>query len=302
VTPQVSVVVPTVDRVPLLARCLRGLALQRGVDWELLVVHDGDDGVTRLLAEHADRLPLTAVRSVQRTAPAKRNLGWARAIGEFVAFTDDDCEPAPGWLAAAVRAFADGVDLVQGRVDPHPEDRDVSGLFARTVRVERYDDVFPNANLVFRRSALDRVDGYDERLTGGEDTDLAWRVLESGGRGVYADDALVYHAVRAVSFADHLRSLPRWSTLPLVVHRHPRLRERAYRRYFWKSSHPAAVLALAGLAAGTVDRRALVLTAPLLWRRLGRRGVRAGAQLAVADVVEALVLVAGSARHRSVLL
>jgi GT2 family glycosyltransferase len=305
----VAVVIPTVDRVALLDRCLSGVAAQEGdVDYEVVVVHDGDRGVEALLAPWAEKLPsLRVVRIAEREAGVKRNAGWRATDAPWIAFTDDDCEPAPGWLAAAMAASGsgsdDGVELVQGPVRPHPADDHVTGLFKRTLDVPAATDTYPNANLVYARRALERVGGFDPAVWGGgEDTDLAWRVLESGGRAVWAPDALVWHAVRPATFAQHVRSLWRWSTLALVLRRHPQLRRLLHRRLFWKRSHPSAALAIAGLLVAPFDRRALALCVPLLARRVREAGPRDGVQLAAADVVEVGVMVAGAVRYRVVLL
>ena len=299
----VSVVVPTVDRVALLERCLRGLAAQAGGPaYEVLVVHDGDPGIVALLDAWQDRLPLRPLRCPDRGASAKRNLGWRSALAPVVAFTDDDCEPQPGWLAAGVAAMVAGVDLVQGQVEPHPEDAQVDAVFARTIEVREPNPHFANANLLYRRTALEIAGGYDERLSAGEDTDLAWRVKEAGGAVGWAPQARVWHAVRAPSFLAHLRSLPRWASLPAVVRRHPGLRDTVSYRFFWKPVHPRAVVALAGLLLAPGDRRSLLLTLPLLVFRVRRAGVRGGLQLAASDLAEVAVVVVGSVRHRSLLL
>lgn len=284
----VTVVVPTVDRVDLLERCLSGLR-----DATVLVVHDGDPGVRRLLEDRG----VEALQIAQRGVSAKRNAGWRAATTEHVAFTDDDCEPAPGWVPALL---AEGSDLVAGPVAPHPADA-AAGRWSRTV-VSTAPGLYPGCNLMVRRSALAAVGGFDESLHGGEDTDLAWRVRESGASHGWAEDALVWHAVRPVTFVQQLRSLPRWAGLPLVVRRHPQLRELAHRRVFWKPSHPLALLALAGLAALPRNRRALLAVLPLLAVNVRASGAREGTQQAVNDLAETAVLVAGSVRHRSVLL
>ena len=284
----VTVVVPTVDRVALLRRCLRGLS---GAD--VLVVHDGDPGVVALLSE----LGVRSLQIAERGVSAKRNAGWRAATSGWVAFTDDDCEPAPGWLEAVTAASA---DLVAGPVRPHPEDR-AEGLWARTVRSEE-PGLYPGCNLVVRRTSLEGVGGFDESLHGGEDTDLAWRVRESGASVAWVDEAVVWHAVREVTFAEQLRSLPRWLGLPLVVKRHPQLRALAHRRWFWKASHPRALLALGALLLSPVEPWLALGVLPLLLASLRRSGVRGGLQVAVNDLVETVVLVAGSVRHRSLLL
>jgi glycosyltransferase involved in cell wall biosynthesis len=284
----VTVVVPTVDRVDLLRRCLRGLTGEN-----VLVVHDGDPQVQHLLAETG----VAGLRIAERGVSAKRNAGWRAASTEWVAFTDDDCEPSPGWVAALVR---DGSDLVAGPVAPHPEDH-AEGRWRRTV-VSTAPGFYPGCNLMVRRSALARVDGFDESLDGGEDTDLAWRVRESGATHGWAPDALVWHALRRVTFPEQLQSLQRWSGIPLVVKRHPQLRELAYHRYFWKPSHPVALLAVLGLLGAPVNRRALLAVLPLLGTQLRQAGVREGLQQSVNDVVETAMLLQGSVRHRTVLL
>lgn len=300
--PRISVVVPTVDRVELLERTLRGLAAQEGVNFEAIVVHDGDTGIVALLDEWQQKLPLRPLQISERGAVPKRNAGWRAARAPIVAFTDDDCEPTPGWLAAALVAFdadATGLDLVQGRVDPHPEDAGVTGVFKRTIRVNEHYQGYPNANLVYRKSALERVNGFDEAFWGaGEDSDLAHRVIESGGGVTYVDDALVWHAVRTVGFVDHLKSLPRWANASLTMKRHPQLRPYVYHRIFWKRSHATGALALIGVLLLPFTRKAIVLVLPhFAWRM--KSGARSGAQLAVTDIAEVAVTIAGSIRYKT---
>jgi hypothetical protein len=286
----VTVVVPTVDRVDLLRRCLGGLSGAR-----VLVVHDGHAGVAALLAE----LDVPSLVIGDRGVSAKRNAGWKAAGTPLVAFTDDDCEPAPGWVGALAAAAADA-DLVAGPVRPHPQDV-AEGRWARTVTAEQ-PGFYPGCNLLVRKELLEKVDGFDESLHGGEDTDLAWRVREAGGRAAWADEGLVWHAVRPVTFPEQLRSLPRWAGLPLVVRRHPQLRALAHRRWFWKSTHPVALLAILGVIASPFRWWTLAAVLPLLVSRVRRNGPVGGMQHAVNDVAETLVMVAGSVRHRALLL
>ena len=123
----------------------------------------------------------------------------------------------------------------------------------------------------------------------------------AGGRAVWVQDALVLHAVRALSFPQHLASLWRWRALPEVVKRHPQLREPLLGRVFWKRTHPLAVLAL-GAALTPWKRPAALLALPLLAVRVRQRGPRFGTQLAVADVAEVAVVLVGSAQARTLLL
>ena len=295
----VSVVVPTVDRVDLLQRCLVSLKAQELPADEVIVVHDGNLEVDALLASWQDRLPLRCLQIKERGASAKRNAGWRAAQHPLVAFTDDDCAPTPGWLTALCAASG---DLLAGPIAAHPEDSQTASVFGRTIEIDQEGPYFPAANIAVTRELLGRVGGFDETMAAGEDTDLAWRVQEAGGVAAWVPDALVHHAVRPATFPQHLRSLWRWRDLALVVRRHPSLRSHLQGGLFWKRSHPLALLAMAG-AVGSLRKPSLVvLAAPLLAMRWRERGPRFGTQLAVADVAEVGVVLAGSVKHRTVLL
>jgi glycosyltransferase involved in cell wall biosynthesis len=116
----VSVVVATHNRAGNLERMLAGLAAQERPADEVIVVDDGSTDDTQVVLErHRGRgtLPLRVIRRPAAAGPATaREEGWHAASGELVAFTDDDCVPLPGWLAAGERAWArDSDSFVQGR-------------------------------------------------------------------------------------------------------------------------------------------------------------------------------------------
>src|SRR5690348_931640 len=101
---RISVVIPTYRRPELLSGCLAALGLQEfdPDDWEIVVADDAASEETRRQVEHwADhsRVPIVYTAPTGAHGPAAaRNAGWRAARGEIVAFTDDDCRPAPRWL------------------------------------------------------------------------------------------------------------------------------------------------------------------------------------------------------------
>ena len=102
--PRFSIIVPTFRRPVELARCLDALIrLDYPRDgFEVMVVDDGSGASPEDVVERVrDRLNVTLVAQEHNRGPASaRNAGAARAAGEFLAFTDDDCAPAPDWLRA----------------------------------------------------------------------------------------------------------------------------------------------------------------------------------------------------------
>jgi glycosyltransferase involved in cell wall biosynthesis len=254
----VSVVVATHNRAGNLERMLAGLAAQERPADEVIVVDDGSTDDTQVVLErHRGRgtLPLRVIRRPAAAGPATaREEGWHAASGELVAFTDDDCVPLPGWLAAGERAWArDSDSFVQGRTEPEQEH---PGPFSRSLRVERMNASFPTCNMMYPRALLERIGGFDTntygREPGGEDCDLAWRAIEAGARPVFAGDAVVRHAVTHPGPLGKLRIAARWTTPMTAYARHPGLRRTQFVHWiFWKDIHYLFVRALVGFLLPT---------------------------------------------------
>src|SRR5205823_9205883 len=119
---QVTVVVPARDAEATLGRALDAIASQRLEEpWETIVVDDGSSDGTVAIAERAPG-GVTVLRADAAGPAAARNRGADAARGDVLAFTDADCYPEPGWLAAGLRAL-ESADLVQGAVEPDPSVR-----------------------------------------------------------------------------------------------------------------------------------------------------------------------------------
>jgi glycosyltransferase involved in cell wall biosynthesis len=253
----VSVVVATHNRVECVRRLLDSLAAQTipAGAFEVIVVDDGSsDGTDQMLAEAA-RAPL-GLRTIRRTVSAgpaaARNDGWRAARAALIAFTDDDCEAAPEWLAEGLRSCqAHPGAVVQGRVDPMPAEAHHESPFTRTLRVHGDGPYYQTCNIFYPRALLERLGGFDAQtypVPGGEDTDLAWRAIEAGAPTAYADRAQVFHAVARIGARGRLRVASRWSRTLQVYRRHPGARERVFTRgVFWKPWHYTFVRATLAL-------------------------------------------------------
>lgn len=321
----VSVVVATWNRAARLQRLVDALAKQEGAPpFELVVVDDGsEDDTPDVLAALAATapFPLRPIRLDGNQGPAvARNAGWRAATGELILFTDDDCWPEPGWVAAMAEALA-GADLVQGRTSPDPEVPDRDWL-AHTIEVLEERGLYETCNMGYQRSWLERVGGFDERFRShggrsgpiyGEDTDLAWRMKEQGARSAFCDDAVVIHEVRPGTLLDRLRSLRRREGIVMLVRRHPEVRSSFGGGWWFQHSHRPALLALAGGALALTGPRnplrwlvGLWLAYPYIayrtsglaiWHR-----VKFLPQILAVDLGEIAVLAWASAKHRTLVL
>jgi cellulose synthase/poly-beta-1,6-N-acetylglucosamine synthase-like glycosyltransferase len=289
--PEVSVVVPTHSRPAGLARLLAALREQTlaGERFEVVVVDDGSDPP----AQAGDGARV--VRHERARGPAAaRNAGWREAGAPLVAFVDDDCVPAPGWLDAILAAGDGDAAVVQGPVEHRGE---VTPL-DHTIEVAGPSRLCVSANIAYARALLERTGGFDETLRrAGEDVELGTRALAAGGELRWAPEARVEHEVRRLGLAGRVRQTLAWTESVRVVGMHPELRDLLTARVFWRPSHPLLLLALAA-AATRRPLVALVGAAPYVRHRRGRwLPVHA-----VVDAVEIAAAAAASVRYRTLML
>lgn len=316
-----TVVVPSHDRPLRLLWLLNALEEQTLAPeaWEVVVVHDSSGPETEaLLLDHplraAGRLRHHSCVPGSASPSAKRNTGWRDARAPLIAFTDDDCRPAPEWLASVLAAHAGAPDAVlQGTTRPDPFEEHLldTVTHARSQHIDPPHFYAQTCNIAYPVSLLERVGGFDELgpVPAGEDTDLFLRCEDAGARMVAAPDAVVYHAVEPLTLYRLLRFTTRWEHLAAVVKRHPRVRRQLFAGVFWKPRHAPALLAAAGLLlAPRRPARAVLLCLPWI-RATGvplprsprqlARVARALPRFAAIDAVEIVTAVRGAVRYRT---
>lgn len=309
-TPRVSVVVATHQRPDGITRTLAALRAQTlpAEAFEIVVVDDGSGPETAKALERAaghGGPALRVLRNAVAGGPGRaRNRGWREARGELIAFTDDDCEPTPRWLEAALEAWAgEPQRFVQGPTRPNPAHADRAGPYSHTLEVTALGPWWETANIFYPRAALEHADGFDEQHSRtGEDTDLGWRLLTAGWEPVWAPAALVHHDVTRLGPRRKLRLAWRWDETMLVFKRHPPLRDELVTGIFWNRNHWWLVRAAV----------ALVLPERLWWARwwlaapyvlrLGTPRPDVVAFLIAHDLVEIAACARGGLRYRVLVL
>jgi glycosyltransferase involved in cell wall biosynthesis len=205
--PRFSVVVPTYSRPRQLGACLTALAASSYPRelFEVVVVNDGGAPPDECVASFRDRLDVRLI-SQEHAGPAiARNTGAANAAGTFLAFTDDDCMPAPGWLRALdARLAAEPDRLVGGRIVNSLSENVYSEASQLLVQYlyEYFADrrsgprFFSSSNLALRADLFQAIGGFDRGfvLSAGEDREICDRWQQGGRELSYEADALVYHA------------------------------------------------------------------------------------------------------------
>ena len=236
-TPEFTIVIPTYQRPALLLKCLDALGRQRlpRDQFEIIVVDDGNSPetetavllFTKQIAQSGGPLEVRYLGQPSRRGPAAaRNRGWRAARGGIVAFTDDDCLPQPDWLSAALPNFRRGAQVVTGQLrmplPRNPTAHDRTTAFLETAE-------FITANCFCRKSALERVGGFEEAFDTAwrEDSDLQFKFIRAGISIGRCPEAIIVHPLRESPWYAPLRDERKNRYDALLYKRHPDLfRER----------------------------------------------------------------------------
>jgi GT2 family glycosyltransferase len=178
-----------------LGAAVGSLLSQRGVEVDVAVVGNGwaptglPDGVKTVALEENVGIP------------AGRNAGVGAVRGELLFFLDDDARLAsPDALERVAARMTPDVGLLQLRVAPStpgvpPRDWVPRLRVGDPARSSDVTAVWEGA-VAMPRSVFERVGGWPDQFRfAHEGIDLAWRVLDTGKRVVYAGDIAAMHPV-----------------------------------------------------------------------------------------------------------
>jgi glycosyltransferase involved in cell wall biosynthesis len=190
----VAAVIPLYNGGQYIEAALRSVVAQTVLPDEIIVVNDGstDDGPA-IVAKFAEMRPITILTKPNGGQSSARNMGVAHARSDLIAFLDQDDIWYPLHIAELSRPFEhdERAGVVYSNLD---EINDAGEVLRAAVHMQsrskhpkpdlveclRTDmEILPTAAIV-RRSAIDAVGGFDERLSGYEDDDLFLRIFQAG--------------------------------------------------------------------------------------------------------------------------
>jgi GT2 family glycosyltransferase len=199
----VSVVICTYNRAQLLKQTLDSLALQTvgPEQFEIVVVDDGSvDETPEVCHQMRQDLPHIKYLSneVNLGIGCSRNRGIRSVEGEFILFTDDDCIANKDWVER-MSAALEKESVVAGAVES-PE-LDYVRLCHNIAEFHPFMpgrkpgkvEFIAGANMGFRRSVLDELGGFNEKVKTAEDMEFILRIRSRGYRIYLARDAVVSH-------------------------------------------------------------------------------------------------------------
>jgi glycosyltransferase involved in cell wall biosynthesis len=183
--PLVSVVIPCYKQARFLGEAIESVLGQTYGGHDVVVVDDGSPDETAAVAA---RYPaVRCLRQANAGLPAARNAGLRAARGEYVIFLDADDRLLPGALQFGLDAFERHPDtgFVCGHntcinVDGGPynhQRKPCIGIDYNTLL--RGNTIEVPASVMYRRSVLEAVRGFDPSLNVAEDYDLYLRIART---------------------------------------------------------------------------------------------------------------------------
>jgi GT2 family glycosyltransferase len=198
--PPVSVVVITKDEEKNIRDCLDSLLSLDYPRYEILVVDCSTDRTPELVKKFK-KVKLITIK--EPGFAFARNSGIRRSKFGVIAFTDADCVVPKEWLKKLVPHLK-GETVGAGGAAIPPRGSDYLGMCIAclgfpaggSLGTEIMRDI-STCNAVYRKDAIRRVGGFDEKLEyGTEDSDLCGRITSGGKQIKLVPDSFVFHKTR----------------------------------------------------------------------------------------------------------
>jgi len=205
--PPVSVIVPAYNEGPVLERAIQSLLRLDYPEYEVLIIDDGSPDNTLATATGLEGVyegvPIRVFSKPNGGKATALNLGIENSRHPFILCMDADSTVEPQLLRRAIPHFEDPtVGAVAGNVKIENRDRLITRLQAleyieglnmprRAQGFIAAVNIVPGPVGVFRREALSDVGGYDTD-TFAEDADLTLKLISSGWKIVYEDQAIAW--------------------------------------------------------------------------------------------------------------
>lgn len=200
--PKVSVIIPTHNRAELLKSAIDSVLNQTYHDFEIIVIDDhSTDNTPAVVADFEDPR-IKFLQNKGKNGPSiSRNLGITHALGEYIAFLDDDDEWIPSKLEKQVAVLDTSKDNICGiysnrlKIDQttgeiYSDDPGADTLKGNLLSQLMIKNPIQTSTLVLRKSCLDKVGLFDENMRYMEDRDL-WIRLAMHWEFEYIDEPLV---------------------------------------------------------------------------------------------------------------
>lgn len=197
-----SIVIPYYNKANYIQRCIHSILNQSFTEYEIIIVNDGatDDGLTFLSKIKSEKI--IVISQDNQGVSEARNTGIKKAKNQFIAFLDaDDC-----WhtnYLETVKQLIDKENNVKIIGCNYSRNSDFLSINHNEIDYFKFEDYFKVAikNTYFTSSStiiesrfFKQNKGFNSMLKSGEDSDVWFRAVASGGNAFYIKNTLVYYS------------------------------------------------------------------------------------------------------------
>jgi cellulose synthase/poly-beta-1,6-N-acetylglucosamine synthase-like glycosyltransferase len=196
-TVKVSIIVASYNSQDTIEECLKSILTQNyPKDAFEVIVMDGEskDNTVKI----AEQFPIK-VLSIRLNCPAAYNYAMKIVAYPILGFIDADAKVEPDWLKKVTPHLAEPeVAGVSGSIETwnsdNPWARSIGyELKNRYRRIGKYTRRIATMNLLLKKSVIEEVGGWDEKLPSQYDTDFGFRMSGRGYKIAYEPTAICYH-------------------------------------------------------------------------------------------------------------
>jgi len=226
-TLEVSVIIPTFNRRPMVVEAIQSVLVQREVRFELIVVDDGStDGTPAAVEETLENAtaPVRFIRTERRGVAAARNLGVEAAAAPWIGFLDSDDLWKPEKLSRQLAHLRDHREYrisqcnelwIRNRRRVNPGLRHLKR--AGDIFVESLRTCLISPSAVIMQTDLFRdLGGFDETMTAAEDYDLWLRILLRDEAGLLEETLVTRRAGHGDQLSATVPAIDRFRILALA--------------------------------------------------------------------------------------
>jgi glycosyltransferase involved in cell wall biosynthesis len=180
VNSKVSILICTRNAEKYIKSCIKSILDQKFSDFEIVIVdeYDSNSKTKQILNNFADRRIKYFKNDRSLGISKSRNNSVKYSRGEYLFFTDSDCIVSPEWIEQGVKSLENHACLgVEGK--SYYVSMGYKPTFSDHTYVTK-PGAFMTNNIAYKRSAFEKIGGFDEKYSCHEDRDLGLRILQLG--------------------------------------------------------------------------------------------------------------------------
>lgn len=218
-TPLISIIIPTCNRVHLIGETLDSILSQIYTNWECIIVDDGSmDDTENVVKEYINQdnrfqfhqRPADSIKG----ANTCRNYGFELSKGEYIKWFDSDDIMSFNLLEKQILSFNNDVDVGVCKLAYYDFDKRISikeNRIFSTYLIEDYITgkiAFYISGPLWKRSFLEKqADLFDVHITNLDDWDFNLRMLYQEPSIVYVDELLIQYRIHGDSLSHEINKL-----------------------------------------------------------------------------------------------